>query len=139
MRAILITIIALLLSSCSSTPTRVGDRRLVPPDRIFTSTLLIASPERPCRVTVTRDKGLVSGCVALDIFFDGQRIARVRTGESIIVYTSAGRHFVGAKYTWGSAAPGERDITATPGEPLSLRITVNSDGDLDVKPQSELL
>jgi hypothetical protein len=140
MRVTLFAIIALTLCSCPSTPPGAGERQPVPADRVFDSALLTASPERSCPVTVTRDKGFVSGGVALDIFMDGHRIARVRTAESITVYTSPGRHFVGVKYTWGSAyAPGERDITARPNQPISLRITVNSDGDLDVKPQSELL
>src|SRR5260370_39385823 len=126
MRTVVIAFVALTVCSCSSTPTSTGERRPVPSDRVFDSSAFVPSSEHNCRVTITRDKGFVSGGNALDVFLDGHRVARVRTGESVTLYTSPGRHFVGVKYTWGLAAPAERDINATPGQLISLPMTVNS-------------
>jgi hypothetical protein len=128
------------MCACSTTPTPLSQRSSVRSDRIANAALLSSSAERNCRVTITRDQGLVGAGVGLNVFLDGQQVAKLGTGESITIYTSSGRHFVGVKYAWGPpAAPAEKDISTTPREPISLRISIDQDGNLDVKPQSELL
>ena len=132
--------VAVSLVGCSSTPTPVAERRSVQASSILAPELLRPSADRTCRVTLTRDRGFVAGGVSITAFLDGKPVARLGTGDSIAIYAAPGRHYLGARYRWGIGdAPAERECTLTAGQPTSWRLTVDNDGNLDIKAQSELL
>ena len=70
-------VIACLSAGCASHPITVGERREVDSARIVNAKLLSPSKERTARLIVTRDAGYVGSATGIDVFVDGERVARL--------------------------------------------------------------
>src|SRR5438067_1597939 len=113
----------LTTTGCSTGPVPISARRSVPSDRVFAPVLLSKSAERPASFTIVRDRGYAGSLVGIDVFIDGQRIARLATAETVTAYTTPGRHLVGARFSLsGPPGPVEREFIADPRRPLTIRI-----------------
>ncbi len=67
----------------------------------------------------------------MDLFIDGERIARLAVKESITLYVAPGRHLVGARFP--GAPPTEREFLTDERNSSRLRILADP---VDVKPES---
>ncbi len=130
--------LALLFLACSSTPTPVAERRPVPSDRIFQSGLASRGGQRTAELTFARDQGYFGSGLGIDVFLDGSRVARLAIGESITIFATPREHLIGARWSHGDAPPTEREFILG-GTPKRIRVTLDQDGNLDVKPESGLL
>src|SRR5438105_3210874 len=94
MRRFVLGLILLFPLGCAA-PSPDTSQRRVPAARRFTGELSRPSHRRTCALTITREKG-VSGR-GLNLFLDGNQIARISAGESITVYVKPGRHSISLK------------------------------------------
>ena len=85
----------LCLAGCATSPRTPPPRTSVPATRRFESYLLQPSHRRNCVVTIERKPGLVGS--GLNLFLDGNHIARLAVGEVITVYLKPGPHLLVAK------------------------------------------
>jgi hypothetical protein len=128
------------VSACSTSPAPIASRRAVPADRIFAPTLVARSGERTASFTLTRAKGLLGVGVGIDVFVDGQRIARLAARETITIYVSPGQHILDARFSHGLVPPTEREFIAAADRSIRIRVTTQADSsDLDLKPESGAL
>jgi hypothetical protein len=143
MRYITLSILVLvcaLLTSCATGPVRPAERHPVSPSRVFAHSLLTPSADRSARFTIVRDRGYTGSAAGIDAFVDGQRIARLAAAEAVTIYTTPGRHMLGARFSWGPVGPAEREFTADPQRPLTVRIFTESySSSLDLRPESGYL
>ncbi len=95
MKRLVLGLVLLSLVGCSSQPTPRVARQPLPARRNFEPHLLKSSPRRSCAITVTREQG-VKGA-GLNLFLDGDQIARIAAGESVTVHVAPGRHRLGVK------------------------------------------
>lgn len=108
--------------------------------RIFAPALLAPSAERTGSFALTRDVGYVGSAAGIDVFLEGQRVARLAASETVTVYVTPGRHLLGARFSWGPVPPTEREFVATSKERAKVRITTEAhSSNLDLKPESGLL
>lgn len=108
----------LFLAACSTTPSQDATLHRVPAEREFDSTLLRPSHRRSCSLTIAREKGVPER--GLNVFLDGEQIARMAPGEFIIVYVKPGRHDVGIRPLFSPRAT--RVCLLSQGESASLNI-----------------
>ncbi|MGI8431603.1 MAG: hypothetical protein ACR2MW_04835 [Chthoniobacterales bacterium] len=109
--------VALSLMSCASHARRTS-RSTVPSDRRYESALLKPSSRRNCPITVVREKGVsVSG---LNLYLDGNQIARVAAGESLTVYVTPRRHQLSIRPLF--SPPSTLRLVPRPGDPITVRI-----------------
>ncbi|MBA3961684.1 MAG: hypothetical protein H0X40_07270 [Chthoniobacterales bacterium] len=85
----------LCLTGCATSRTTPPPRTSVPAARRFESYLLKPSHRRTCPVTIVREPGVAGS--GLNLFLDGDQIARVTVGEVMTVYLKPGRHLLVAK------------------------------------------
>jgi len=135
------TVFALaLLTSCATGPVRPAERHSVSPSSVFAHSLLTPSADRSARFTIVRDRGYTGSAAGIDAFIDGQRIARLSAAEAVTIYTTPGRHMLGARFSWGPVGPAEREFTADPQRPLTVRIFTEAySSSLDLRPESGYL
>lgn len=134
---LIVLLLSIFATGCSTTPVPVSERSSVPSDQIVDSALLRPSQTRRCPLTITRDATFPPSPIRFDVFLDGQPIARLAGKESITIYAPSGRHFVGVKPRIGS--PAERDFTLADGVPTRVRIFTDQGGNFDIRPESGLL
>src|SRR5439155_25931490 len=84
----------------------------------FDSALLRPSHRRSCALTIAREKGVPER--GLNVFLDGEQIARMAPGEFITVYAKPGRHHVGVRPLFSPRAT--RVCLLSRGESASLNI-----------------
>jgi hypothetical protein len=73
----------------------------------------------------------------IDVYIDGQKIARLAATESVTVYATPGRHTLAARYSYGPIGPAERDFTADPQKPTTVRVfTQGNASSLDLRPET---
>lgn len=138
--ALVVFALVLVSLGCATQPVSVAQRRQVAPDRIANSAMLAPSPERTAKMIITRDSGYTGSGAGIDVFVDGQRLARLAQKESITVYVAPGRHLVGARFSWGPVSPAEREFTADAQRPCRIRVTTEPNAtSIDLKPESGLL
>ncbi|MGI8435655.1 MAG: hypothetical protein ACR2NX_01940 [Chthoniobacterales bacterium] len=74
--------VSLLVGCAQHQPRRVAHAP-VPPGRRFDSTLVKPSATRNCAVTIVREPGVRGS--GLNLYLDGNELARVAAGEAITV------------------------------------------------------
>lgn len=128
------------VNACSTSPAPIASRRAVPANRVFTQTLIARSGQRTASFTLTRDKGLLGVGAGIDVFVDGQRIARLAANETITIYVTPGQHILGARFSHGLVPPTEREFIAATDRPVGIRVTTQAQSaDVDLKPESGAL
>jgi len=134
---LLAPMLSVALAGCATSPVPVSERRAVPPDRVFAPALLAPWRDRTAQFTIVRDRGYTASAAGIDVFIDGERIARLATSESVTFYVTPGRHFLGARFSWGPVAPAERDFVADLKEPLTVRVFTEAySSSIDLRPES---
>ena len=129
-----------LLAGCATGPVPPAERRGVPAAHVFAAALLTPSPERSARFTIVRDRGYVGAGAGIDAFIDGQRIARLAATEAVTIYTTPGRHILGARFSYGPVGPAEREFVADAQRPLTIRIFTEAySSSIDLRPESGYL
>ena len=117
MRRFVLGIILLFPLGCS-TPAPDITQHPVAAERRFEPALLRPSHRRSCALTITREKGVPAR--GLNVFLDGEQLARIAAGELITVYVKPGRHSVGVKPLF--SPPAKRVCVLSKGESASIRI-----------------
>ena len=136
----LLAVVCLLVASCATAPVPLAERRTVPHDRVFAAALLTPSREGTAQFTLVRDRGYTASGAGIDVFIDGQRVARLATSESVSIYATPGRHFLGARFSYGPVAPAEREFFADPQRSLTVRVFTEAySSSIDLRPESGLL
>jgi hypothetical protein len=73
----------------------------------------------------------------IDVFIDGQKIARLAATEAVTIFATPGRHVLAARFSWGPIGPAERDFVADPQKPLTIRVfTQGNASSLDLRPET---
>lgn len=136
--------VCFVIVGCSTTQTSMSDARPVPPAFVYADQNSTASGD--AKLTVIRDSGYIGSGCRFGLFVDGQRVADLESKEMVTVSVKAGQRLVGA----GAAKDSrglcllnnggqlrEREATFDPGQERYFRISLNSDGDLDISPISK--
>ena len=119
----------LFLFGCSTAPLSDATQHRVPAERRFDSAHLRPSHRRNCALTITRENGVSAR--GLNVFLDGERIARMAAGESITVYVKSGHHHVGVKPLFSPSVG--RICILSKGGSASLRI-LDRNGNYELQP-----
>jgi hypothetical protein len=130
---------AIFMVCCSGGPVPPAQRRAAPPERVADPALLTPTSDRTAQLTFTRDHNYVAMGVGVQVFIDGKVTAKLAVGETISVYVRPGRHILGARFSHGNPPPTEREFVADSQRPLSIRVTYDTDLNLDLKPESGFL
>ncbi len=109
--------LALSLVGCVSPAPRVS-RSTVPSDRRFESALLKPSARRNCSITVVREKGVPGS--GINLYLDGNQIARMAAGEALTVYVSPRRHLLSVRPLF--SPPATLRLVPRPDNPITVRI-----------------
>lgn len=126
-----------LSAGCATSPVPSTERRPVVPDRIFAPGLLTPSSGRMARFVIVRDRGSAGSLAGIDVFIDGQKIARLATSEFVTAYTTPGRHTLAARFSYGPIGPAERDFVADEQKPVTIRVfTEGNTSRLDLRPET---
>ncbi len=132
------------LAGCASTtPTPLSAAKPAAPEYVYKN----QSPtsESDARVIIVRDQGLLGAACRLGFYIDGQVVADLDTKERAEFYVPAGVRILGAGVAASArgicSAPGgdflrQREAVFSPGQQRSFRMSMTSDGSLDVLPLS---
>ena len=128
MRA-LIVICLLALAGCATSPP--SDPVAVPGARQYA-----VPPSGPALLTVTRDAGMFGALCGVQLYFDGQHVAKLAPSEQISYRVPAGDHIVSADMSAGACNAGMREtqIEASADRATRLRISTGGNGDLSIAP-----
>jgi len=93
----LLVISVLLLSGCATTPTPVGEAKLVPQERVYFK----SAPSIPsaARAIFIRDQGFLGGGVYQHLFINGERAASIDVGETLELLLNPGEYIFGVQPT----------------------------------------
>jgi hypothetical protein len=131
---------AILGAGCASGPAPAASRHPAPRNRVFASSFLEPSSDRSASFVMTRDTGYTGSAAGIDVFLDGQRIARLAASETVTVYVTPGQHLLGARFSWGPVPPTERAFDLSSQQQLKVRVTTEAHStNLDLKPESGVL
>jgi len=129
-----------LLTACSSSAVDPGARRPVEPERVHEAELLAPDGARTVPLTITRDSGFVGMGVEVHVYVNGKELASLKTKESLTIYLKPDTYILGAAYSDAvGKRPVERSFPILEGRPLQARVTVDQDGNLDIRPETGLL
>jgi hypothetical protein len=117
MRKIILLLAALSLVGCA-TNSRHAVGHKVPAGRRFETSLLKPSSRRNCPITIVREPGVAGS--GLNLFLDGDQIARISAGESLTIYVSHRWHLLSARPLFSPAAT--KRIQPVKGQPMTVRI-----------------
>lgn len=116
-RWVLILAFLSLLGCSPSHPPRVT-QQAVPAGRRFEPHLLKATVRRSCALTISREEGIKGS--GLNLFLDGEQIARIKAGETVTVYATPGRHRLSARPLFSPAI--SQPLVLEKEEPAKIRI-----------------
>ena len=114
----MLCLVILPLFGCSTQPAVRVVRHPVPPARNFEPQLLKSSQRRSCVITVTREDGIKGA--GLNLYLDGEQIARIAAGESVTVHVRPGRHRLSVKPLFSPAVG--QVLVVEKGETVRLQI-----------------
>ena len=129
--------LGLLVAGCATSSVPTSERRPVATDRVFAPGLLSPSSERTARFILVRDRGSAGVLAGVNVFIDGQKIARLAAAETVTIFASPGMHTLAARFSYGPVGPAERAFEADPKKPLTVRVyTEGSSSSLDLRPET---
>ena len=98
MKSALIVVVAILLAGCATSPVSVAKSRPVPPNRLLSGFGAFAYPSATtAQIVVVRDSGILGAGAPAKLLVDGAPVARLRPGERVQIFVSAGDHILGVK------------------------------------------
>jgi hypothetical protein len=116
--------LASLLVVCAASPLSRAEESDVPRDRVYNPALLSPTAQRSARLILTRDATYYPGSAAsIDVFVEGQRLARLAERETVTFYVTPGKHIVGARFAWGPGPSMEREFVAETQKPVRIRVS----------------
>ncbi|MBN5294396.1 hypothetical protein JY477_00725 [Serratia marcescens] len=133
--AVLVTAVGLLIG-CSTNAVPPNQAIDASPNRIFGHQ---GKTDEMAQLLVVRDSGMVGGGCYTAVFIDGGRVALLNAKEKATFYISPGEHIIGASFEGaGLCSMGkerqERDFTFDKGKVRVLRIYIDADANIDIKP-----
>lgn len=131
MRSIVLMLVALSVSGCSTTPISKTEAIAVPTERIASPVFLRPDAVRTEAVTITRDRGFTGGGVKFEVSANTDKIAVLAPGETVTFYLAPGRYvFVAAGIpNVFNEPPGETEVVISSELPNSFRLRlVSGDG-----------
>src|SRR5687768_6094366 len=98
MKNISVIIIAVLVTSCATSPVRVSESKQVSADRLLSgySALAQASPAK-AKVVVIRDAGMLGSGVPARLSVDGAPVARLWPTKRVEFYLTTGDHILSVR------------------------------------------
>lgn len=135
MRYILISLLALGLAGCSTTPVSSSLAKEVK----ASSSYQFRQAYVP--VTIIRDKGMIASACAITAFINGNKVAELNTSEKVVAYVEPGELIVGAGFIGSGLCNGapkrEREFIIKEAQPRSLRIFIDQSANVDILPTTE--
>ena len=129
--------LGLLIAGCATSSVPTAERRPVPSDRIFAPALLNSSGERTACFIFVRDRGSAGLLAGVNVFIDGQKIARLAAAETVTVFAIPGKHTLAARFSYGPIGPVEREFDADTKKPFTVRVyTEGNSSSLDLRPET---
>lgn len=116
------------LLGCAQGPSRHSARATVPPSRRFDVSLWKPSPVRSCAVSIVREPGVPGG--GLNLFFDGEELARIASGEALTIYVKPGHHLLAARPLFSPVAA--KRLFLEKGDRTTIRI-IDRDGNFELR------
>lgn len=124
----------LFIAGCATGPVPTTERRAVAADHVYLPALLNPSGDRTARFILVRDRGSAGVLAGVNVFIDGQKIARLAAAETVTVFATPGKHTLAARFTYGPIGPVERMFEADPKKPLTVRVyTEGNSSSLDLR------
>ena len=123
MKRRVLTLAFLSLLGCSSPHSPRVTQQAVPAGRRFEPQLLHPTARRSCALTISREKDIKGS--GLNLFLDGEQIARIKAGETVTLYVAPGRHRLSAKPLFSPAI--SQPLVLEKEEPAKIRI-IDQDG-----------
>jgi hypothetical protein len=90
----------------------------VPPGRRYESALLHPTSRRNCVVTIVREPGVAGP--GLNLYLDGNQIARISAGEALTIYVTPHSHVLSARPLFSPSVA--RRIDPVKDQPVTVRI-----------------
>jgi len=129
---LLVVLIAIVCSGCTTTPVSVSKAQLVSAGRIYDSYKKYSVPiESGAKIIIVRDSGILGSAGSAALFVNGEIVARVKTGESIILNVKNGDNVLGVgpgtKMNWekDNVELIEQTLNAEAGKEYFFRITID--------------
>lgn len=134
----IVAIVAAAITGCSTSAVPPSQAIEASPNRIFGHQI---KSDEMTQLLVVRDSGMVGGGCSTAVFIDGGRAALLNTKEKATFYISPGEHMIGASFEGsGLCSMGkerqERDFTFDKGKIKILRVYIDADANIDIKPTS---
>lgn len=128
-------LLVLLVAGCATEPVPDAETSPVPRDRVLAPQYLEAAPGTGV-VEVKRDPGFLAGGCRMQLLFDEQPLAELKTAERIVLHLPAGDHLLGVRPVCPLGAHGLSEVAAhvTPEASLRFRIGVTGSGDAIINP-----
>lgn len=128
MKILFLACACLGLLACAHHPATRAGRATVPPGRRFDSSLLKPSATRSCAVTIVREPGVRGS--GLNLYLDGDELARIASGEAITAYLKPGRHLLAARPLFSPVAV--KRLFLEKGDKVAIRI-IDQDGNFELR------
>lgn len=116
------------LFGCAQHPIPHRSGSTVPSGRRFAPSLLKSSPKRNCAITVVREPGVLGA--GLNLYFDGNELARISAGETLTIYVQPGHHLLSARPLFSPVAT--KRLLLGKHENITIRI-IDRDGNLELR------
>ena len=131
-RFILVSVIVLMISGCSTSLVKYEDSNPVPSERIYKPYVQYSEATKSsATLIVVRDGGILGGAGSAALFVNGEIVARLKLSESLVLHIPAGDNVIGAgpgtKLNWESDTVGleEQTLLAVEGEEYFYRLSVD--------------
>lgn len=135
-----IIVLALLVSGCATRAVDSTAAAAVPADRVLA---FASAGSDTAPVTITRDSGMMNAGCPLAFLVDGKPALMIRRAETATLHLPAGDRLVGVAPAGGGLCDSQaeryrREVSqrVVAGQPLRLRIGLQSDGEPYVQPTS---
>ena len=103
MQSLRLLLASLVLAGCSTSPVTESTATPVPPDRVYSESLL-KERANTAKVSFFRDSGFRGAGCTLTVLISGERAFALRPAEFGIVYLKPGKYFFGME-TGGGLCP----------------------------------
>lgn len=88
-------------------------------------------------IVVRRDTGIMGSACPIDIYLNGEKQAKLKSGESIEIHTNAGLHILSAKFTGKGFCQdrlNEIEVAISKQESKYYRLAMGASGDFHIFP-----
>lgn len=135
-KLLIILFIGLSVAGCSTTPVSLNEIKEVPKDRVFKFQNDVSNY---ANLVLIRDIGHISGGCYINLFINGEEVARLERKERVSLYVPSGNIIIGSslqgKGLCGINPPRlEREFTFKDGERKVFRLFIDQSGNPDIIP-----